>query len=61
MQVMTWGGSVAVDLRQADQAEHRGLRVGERVVVDGVVAGDRRSVVAQQIWRVGSEWGGQSP
>src|SRR5207247_6047880 len=35
MQVMTGGGSVAVDLRQADQAAHRGLRAGERVSVEG--------------------------
>src|SRR2546426_9932295 len=62
MQVMTGGGSVAVDLRQADQAAHRGLRAGERVTVDGVVADDRRSVIARQIWRPGwDQWGGQSP
>ena len=55
MQVMTAGGSIAVDLRQADQASHRGLRAGERVIVDGAIADDRRSVVADDIWRVG--WG----
>jgi hypothetical protein len=52
MQVMTGGGSVAVDLRQADQASHRGLRVGDRVIVDGAVAEDRRSLIARDIWHV---------
>ena len=52
MQVMTAGGSVAVDLRQADQASHRGLRAGDRVIVDGVVAEDRRSLIAHDIWHV---------
>ena len=62
MQVMTGGGSVAVDLRQADQASHRGLRTGERVIVDGVVAEDRRSLIARDIWRVGWDQGPiQSP
>jgi hypothetical protein len=54
MQVMTFGGTVAVDLRQADQGAYRGLRAGERVIVDGVVAADRRSVVAYAIWRPGN-------
>ena len=58
MQVMTAGGSIAVDLRQADKASHRGHRTGERVIVDGVVAEDRRSVIAYDIWRVGWD---QSP
>jgi hypothetical protein len=53
MQVMTSGGSVAVDLRRADQASHRGLRTGDRVIVDGAVADDRRSLVATDIWHVG--------
>jgi hypothetical protein len=52
MQLMTGGGTVAVDLRQADQALYRGLRTGERVIVDGTVSRDRRAVVAQLIWRV---------
>jgi hypothetical protein len=51
LQVMTGGGTVAVDLRQADQGSYRGLRTGDRVIVDGVVATDRRSVVAYGIWR----------
>ena len=55
MQVMTAGGSIAVDLRQADQASHRGLRTGDRVVVDGAVADDRRSLIATDIWRVGRD------
>ena len=61
MQVMTGGGSVAVDLRQADQAAHRGLRAGERVSVEGVIADDRRSIVAREIWRVTDQLGGQAP
>ena len=51
LQVMTGGGTVAVDLRQADQDSYRGLRSGDRVIVDGVIATDRRSVVAYEIWR----------
>src|SRR5947207_13334671 len=61
MQVMTGGGSVPVDLRQVDQAAHRGLRAGERVSVDGVIADDRGSIVARQIWRVTDQDGGQAP
>ena len=53
MQVMTGGGTVAIDLRQADQGSYRGLRTGERVIVDGVVSSDRRAVIAQDIWRGG--------
>jgi hypothetical protein len=51
MQVMTDGGTVAIDLRQADQGSYQTLRAGERVIVDGVVASDRRAVVARDIWR----------
>jgi len=51
MQVMTAGGTVAVDLGQADQSSYRGLRTGERVLVDGTVATDRRSVIAYAIRR----------
>jgi hypothetical protein len=54
MQVMTGGGTVAVDLRQADQGSYRGLRGGERILVDGVVSSDRRSVIAYGIWRTGA-------
>ena len=61
MQVMTGGGSVTVDLRQVDQAAHRGLRAGERVSVDGVIADDRGSIVAREIWRVTNQVGGQAP
>jgi hypothetical protein len=53
MQLMTAGGTVAIDLRQADQDSYRGLRTGERVVVDGVVSNDRRAVIAFEIWRHG--------
>ena len=59
MQVMTAGGTVPIDLRQADQGSYRGLRTGERVIVDGVVSSDRRMVVAQDIWRGGD--GVESP
>lgn len=51
MQVMTEGGTVAVDLREAAQGSYQGLRPGERVVVDGVVASDRSRVMARDIWR----------
>jgi len=61
MQVMSdAGGSVAVDLREAGQESYRGLRVGERVIVDGVVTTDRRRVVAHDIWRYGGD-DAQSP
>jgi hypothetical protein len=57
MQVMMeGGGTVAVDLREADQASYRALRTGERIVVDGVVADDRSQVIARDIRR--SEGGG---
>jgi hypothetical protein len=59
MQVMTSGGTVPIDLRQADQASYRALRNGERVIVDGVVASDRRSIIAREIWRDGD--GVESP
>ena len=59
MQVMTAGGTVPIDLRQADQGSYRGLRTGERVIVDGVLSSDRRMVVAQDIWRGGD--GVESP
>ena len=51
MQVMSGAGTVPVGLRQADQGSYRGLRTGDRVIVDGVVASDRRSVIANGIWR----------
>jgi hypothetical protein len=54
MQMTTGGGTVAVDLRQADQGSYRGLRSGDRVLVDGVVSSDRRSVIAYGIWRGGA-------
>jgi hypothetical protein len=54
MQVSTIAGTVAIDLRQADQVSYRGLRAGDRIIVDGVVSSDRRTVVARQIWTIGS-------
>jgi hypothetical protein len=59
MQVMTRGGTVAVDLREADQGSYRGLRTGERVIVDGVVSSDGRRLIAHAIWR--GEAGVESP
>jgi len=52
IQVMTDGGSsIAVDLKEADQSSYRGLRSGDWVLVDGVMASDRRRVIAREIWR----------
>jgi hypothetical protein len=45
------GGSVNIDLSRADQASYQALRNGDRVIVDGVLASDRRHVVASEIWR----------
>jgi len=63
MQVMTDGGAtVAIDLREAGQTSYQALRVGERVVVDGVVASDRSRVIARDIRRdAGDGSGVQSP
>jgi hypothetical protein len=52
MQVLTeGGGSVAIDLTEADQASYQALRNGDWVVVDGVWSSDRRRVVAYEVWR----------
>jgi len=53
LQMMTDGGTFvsSIDLREADQSSYLGLRPGERVVVDGVVASDRSRVIARDIWR----------
>ena len=60
MQMMTVSGaSVAIDLTQADQSSYQGLRNGETVVVDGVVASDRRKVIAREIYR--DDGGAQAP
>lgn len=62
MQVMTDGGSVAVDLTQADQSSYQGLRNGDWVVVDGYLSGDRRRIIASEVWRdSGSGYWTQSP
>lgn len=63
MQVTTdTGAAVAVDLAQADQSSYRALRNGDLVVVDGVLSGDRRRIVAVEIWRdSGSGYWTQSP
>ena len=54
LQMMTDGGALAlsIDLREADQNSYQGLRPGERIVVDGVVASDRSRVIARDIWRI---------
>ncbi len=57
MQIMTDGGSVPVDLRDADQGSYQSLRAGERIVVDGVVASDRSRVLARTIWRESGDGG----
>jgi len=52
MQVITdAGGPVTVDLKEADQSSYRALRSGDWVLVDGVMASDRRRVIALEIWR----------
>jgi hypothetical protein len=53
IQVMTGAGTVAVDIREADQSAYRGLRTGERIVVDGAVSSDGRRVIAYSIRRSG--------
>ena len=63
MQVLTSDGvSFAIDLREADQASYRALRLGDWVVVDGYISSDRRRIVAREIWRDSGrgEWS-QSP
>ena len=61
MQVMTDGGSVSVDLRDADQGSYQGLRSGDQVVVDGVVSGDRTRLLAREIWRMPDNVPGEAP
>ena len=52
MQVITdAAGPVTVDLKEADQSSYRALRSGDWVLVDGVMASDRRRVIALEIWR----------
>jgi len=59
MSVMTGVGSVPIDLREADQSSYAGLRAGERIVVDGILTGDRSRVIARDIRRAGG--GYESP
>jgi hypothetical protein len=52
MQVLTEDGtSFAIDLTEADQSSYRALRLGDWVVISGVVSADRRRIVARDIWR----------
>lgn len=51
MAVMTeFGNSITVDLREVDQSVYRGLRTGDRVLIDGTLSPDRRRVIARDIW-----------
>ena len=50
MQVMTSGGSIAIDLREASQSSYQALRPGDAVVIDGVVASDRTRVIARDVY-----------
>jgi hypothetical protein len=52
-QVMPFGGTVTVDLKDADQSSYQALRERDRVIVDGVISTDRRRVMAREIWRIG--------
>jgi len=62
LQMMTDGGALAlsIDLRETDQTSYQGLRPGEWIVVDGVVASDRSRVIARDIWRTDGG-GSQAP
>jgi hypothetical protein len=51
--VMPFGGTVTVDLKDADQSSYQALRERDRVIVDGVISSDRRRVMAREIWRIG--------
>ena len=52
MAVMTdVGDSIIIDLKEADQSTYRALRTGDRVLVDGTLAPNRRHVIARDIWR----------
>ena len=55
------GGSVAIDLTEADQSSYRGLRMGELVYVDGYVAPDRSRIMARNVWRNSASGWSQSP
>jgi hypothetical protein len=44
------GGSIVIDLIEADQSTYRGLRNGDRVIIDGTLAPNRRHVIARDIW-----------
>ena len=51
-----------VELVETDQSSSRALRTGEPVVVDGVLSGHRRRIVAREVWRdSGSGYWSQSP
>jgi len=55
------GGSVAIDLTEADQSSYRGLRMGELVYVDGYVSPDRSRIMARDVWRNTASGWSQSP
>ena len=46
------GDSVMIDLISTDQSTYRGLRAGDRVLIEGTqLAPNRRHVIARDIWR----------
>ena len=53
--------SVSVDLWRVPQNQYQGLRPGQqdRVVVVGVIAPDKKKILASSVMRV--EWGYQAP
>jgi len=44
------GDSILIDLMEADQSTYRALRTGDRVIIDGTLAPNRRHVIARDIW-----------
>jgi hypothetical protein len=44
------GDSILIDLMEADQSTYRGLRNGDRGIIDGTLAPNRRHVAARDIW-----------
>jgi len=42
---------VGIGLMQTDQSTYRGLRIGDRVLIEGTLAPDRRHVIARDICR----------
>ena len=51
LQLMTPSGAMSIDLTRVDQSSYQALRQGDVVTVDGIVASDRRRVLAADIRR----------